>query len=142
TPAIENQVLSQHTEKWDQLTRVAESLAVAMLPWTDSSAPLSQKQEQEKAVIELEMADIKLQTEKKKLAEFNFGLKPRKERYQLKIQRMPAELVHQQVSRHAQLIGILMKENHMSIEEATLAAQSAMKMATSCTQPSRPNLFL
>ncbi|KAG0146030.1 hypothetical protein CROQUDRAFT_93217 [Cronartium quercuum f. sp. fusiforme G11] len=57
TPSIENQVLSQHVEKWDQLNRVAESLAVAIFPCTDSSAPLSQEQEQEKAAIELEMAE-------------------------------------------------------------------------------------
>ncbi|KAH9824961.1 hypothetical protein DFH28DRAFT_1144171, partial [Melampsora americana] len=135
---IINGPISQiHTQKLDRLSQIADNVASHMFPQHEKNF-LSEDDAKKKAKIELDMAAVQLKSEKKKLQQHNFDLLLRREKHNLEMQRYQAEITHEQMTRHAQLISMLMKENNLSLQDATNAAQSvqAMVQLTSTLQSS------
>ncbi|EGG05941.1 uncharacterized protein MELLADRAFT_87591 [Melampsora larici-populina 98AG31] len=124
TSTIEREAVINHGKNMDRLTQLAVNMNTAMFGQPTSQPVLSEEQIQKKSSIEIELADVKLSSER-------FDLDSRKEKHLLEIQQMKAEMEHQQVSRNAQLISTLMRDHNMNIHDAMLAAQQAQAMVQS-----------
>ncbi|KAH9818056.1 hypothetical protein DFH28DRAFT_888743 [Melampsora americana] len=121
---IENEAFAKHGQSMDRLAQVVEKMGTSFYGQQPIRATLSPEEVKKKSKIELEMADVKLSSEK-------FDLDSRKEKHELEMKHLKAELEHQQLARFAQLISTLMKEHNLNLEDATLAAQSAQAMMQS-----------
>ncbi|KAH9807446.1 hypothetical protein DFH28DRAFT_938524 [Melampsora americana] len=116
TPApadnIDNEAFQRHSQKLDRLSQIAENSKL------------------KKSKIEIELAEVKLDSEK-------FNLDARKEKHVLETRQLQAELEHQQIARNANLISSLMKEHNLSIQDAMLMAQHAQMLLTSSSSSSK-----
>ncbi|EGG07688.1 uncharacterized protein MELLADRAFT_85575 [Melampsora larici-populina 98AG31] len=126
--SIQAPVSQQASQALSHLSRLADNVAITMLP---DKPTLNEDDSKKKAKIELEMADVQLSSEKKKLEEHDFNLSSKKEKHLLEMQNYKAELEHQQITRNAQLISMLMRENNWTLQEAMIAAQTAQAMQQS-----------
>ncbi|KAH9822397.1 hypothetical protein DFH28DRAFT_1119364 [Melampsora americana] len=101
---IINSPISQiHTQKLDCLSQIADNVASHMFPQHEKNF-LTEDDAKKKAKIELDMAAVQLKSEKKKLQQHNFDLLSRREKHNLEMQRYQAEITHEKMTRHAQLI--------------------------------------
>ncbi|KAH9807042.1 hypothetical protein DFH28DRAFT_1140619 [Melampsora americana] len=135
---IINGPISQlHSHELGCLSQIVDNVASHMFPQHKKSF-LSEDDAKKKAKIKLDMAAVQLKSEKKKLQQHNFDLLLRREKHNLEMQWYQAEITDEQMTRHAQLISMLMKENNLSLQDATNAAQSvqAMVQSTSTLQSS------
>ncbi|KAH9809546.1 hypothetical protein DFH28DRAFT_1187863 [Melampsora americana] len=108
----EVEIISKRDDKIDRLSSLADNLVSLMFVQKEKSV-LDCDQEKQKAKIEMEMAEVQLA-----------------DHHQLDLQTKRAELEHQQTARNAQLIGKLMKENGLSLQEAMSAVQCATGMSS------------
>ncbi|EGG09016.1 uncharacterized protein MELLADRAFT_84250 [Melampsora larici-populina 98AG31] len=125
---IQAPISQQASQALDTLSRLAGNVASSMLP---EKSTLNDEDAKRKAKIELDLADVQLSGERKKLDEYDFNLSSKKERHMLKIQNFKAEVEHQQITRNVQLISMLMKDNNLSLHDAVSAAQAAQAMQQS-----------
>ncbi|KAH9814045.1 hypothetical protein DFH28DRAFT_1127640 [Melampsora americana] len=124
---INGPVSQLHTRQLDRLSQLADNVASHLFPPPEKTF-LTDDDAKKKAKIKLDMAAVQLKSEKKKLQQHDFDLISRREKHNLEMQRYQAEINHEQISRHAQLISMLMKENNLSLQDAMIAAQSAQAM--------------
>ncbi|KAH9814222.1 hypothetical protein DFH28DRAFT_1083205 [Melampsora americana] len=118
---LEHEAFVKHGQSMERLAQVVESMGSSIYGPNSQEATLTPEELKQKSKIELEMINVKLSTEK-------FDLDSQKEKHQLEMKHLKAELEHQQVARHAQLLGTLMKDHNLNIQDAMLAAQSAQAM--------------
>lgn len=121
---LEEEAFVNHGHSMDRLAQVVENMGASLYGQQPTQAVLSPEEVKMKSKIELEMADVKLSSEK-------FDLDSRKEKHTLEMKQMKAEFEHQQVARNAQLISTLMRDHNLSIQDAMLAAQHAQSMMQS-----------
>ncbi|KAH9820604.1 hypothetical protein DFH28DRAFT_1079446 [Melampsora americana] len=119
--SFEHEAFVKHGQSMERLAQVVESMGNSIYGPNSQEATLTPEELKQKSKLELEMINVKLSTEK-------FDLDSRKEKHQLEMKHLKAELEHQQVARHAQLLGTLMKDHNLNIQNAMLAAQSAQAM--------------
>lgn len=119
-----------HSQKLDRLSQLADNVASNMFPPPQKSF-LTEDDSKKKAKIELDMASVQLKGEKKKLEQHSFDLLSRREKHNLEMQKFRAEIEHEQITRNAQLISMLMKDNNLSLQDAMMAAQTAQAMSQS-----------
>ncbi|KAH9816722.1 hypothetical protein DFH28DRAFT_1220302 [Melampsora americana] len=122
------EIISKRDEKINWLLILADNLVSSMFVQKEKSV-LDGDQEKQKAKMEMAMAEVQLAGEKKKLSLNDFNLNAKRDHHQLDLQTKQAELKHQQTARNAQLIGKLMKENGLSLQEAMSAVQCATGMS-------------
>ncbi|KAH9819144.1 hypothetical protein DFH28DRAFT_1080439 [Melampsora americana] len=115
-------IISRQDIEFDRICHVADKIA-NILPQAPKPI-LDKKQEHKKTTIELKMAEVVLECEKKKLDLYDFDLNVKREHHKLEMQGKRDKLEHQKTARHAQLIGLLMKETNLTLKEAVSAAQS------------------
>ncbi|KAH9813522.1 hypothetical protein DFH28DRAFT_1083387 [Melampsora americana] len=118
---LEHEACVKHGQSMERLDQVVESMGNLIYGPNPQEATLTPEELKQKSKIELEMINVKLSTEK-------FDLDSRKEKHQHEMKHLKAELEHQQVARHAQLLGTLMKDHNLNIQDAMLAAHSAQAM--------------
>ncbi|KAH9812022.1 hypothetical protein DFH28DRAFT_1031840 [Melampsora americana] len=123
------EIISKHNEKIDWLLSLADNLVSLMFVQKEKSVT-DGDQEKQKAKIKMEMAEVQLAGEKKKLNLYDFDLNAKRDHHQHDLQTKRAKLKHQQTARNAQLIGKLMKENGLSLQEAMSAVQCATGMSS------------
>ncbi|KAH9813278.1 hypothetical protein DFH28DRAFT_1096405 [Melampsora americana] len=116
-------IISRQDAKFNCICHVADNIA-NLFPQAPKPV-LDKEQEQKKASIELEKAKVVLEGEKKNLELYDLDLNVKQEHHKLEMQGKWDELEHQKTERHAQLIGSLMKEHNLTLQEAVSAAQSA-----------------
>ncbi|KAH9816234.1 hypothetical protein DFH28DRAFT_891917 [Melampsora americana] len=126
----EDEAMSKHSQKLDRLTSLAENVTTAIFGQQPDKPTLSDEQAKKKSEIEIEMAEVKLDSEK-------FDLDARKEKHLLETMHLQAELEHQKITRNANLISTLMKEHNLSIQDAMIMAQHAQMMSTSTSSASK-----
>ncbi|KAH9820773.1 hypothetical protein DFH28DRAFT_884356 [Melampsora americana] len=119
-----------HSQKLDRLSQLANSVASNMFPPPEKNF-LNEDDSKKKAKIELDMAAVQLKSEKKKLEQHDFDLLSRREKHNLEMLRYQAEIKHEQITRNAQLISMLMKDNNLTLQDAMMAAQTAQAMSAS-----------
>ncbi|KAH9807253.1 hypothetical protein DFH28DRAFT_916176 [Melampsora americana] len=133
TPApadnIDNEAFQRHSQKLDRLSQIAENVTTSMFGQAEKNI-LSEEQVKKKSKIEIELAEVKLDSEK-------FNLDARKEKHVLETRQLQAELEHQQIARNANLISSLMKEHNLSVQDAMIMAQHAQMLLTSSSSSSK-----
>ncbi|EGG05529.1 uncharacterized protein MELLADRAFT_87792 [Melampsora larici-populina 98AG31] len=127
TNSIEHEAFAKHGQTMERIAKVVENLVPNAQQ--SSQSVYSPEEVQRKSKIKLEIAETKLKSDK-------FDLDSRKEKHLLEMKQMKADLEHQQVARHAQMISSLMKEHNISIQEAMLLAQQAQVMMQSTSNSS------
>ncbi|KAH9814743.1 hypothetical protein DFH28DRAFT_1167573 [Melampsora americana] len=94
TPApadnINNKVFQRHSQKLDWLSQIAENVTSSMFGRAEKNI-LSKEQVKKNSKIEIELAEVKLDSEK-------FNLDARKEKHVLETRQLQAELEHQQIA--------------------------------------------
>ncbi|KAH9808373.1 hypothetical protein DFH28DRAFT_1196493 [Melampsora americana] len=118
------------SQKLDRLSQLANTDASNMFPPPEKNF-LNEDDSKKKAKIELNMATVQLKSEKKKLEQHGFDLLSRREKHNLEMLRYQAEIKHEQITRNAQLISMLMKDNNLTLQDAMMAAQTAQAMSAS-----------
>ncbi|KAH9817173.1 hypothetical protein DFH28DRAFT_1157014 [Melampsora americana] len=121
-------IISRQDAKFNRICHVADNIA-NLFPQAPKPV-LDEEQEHKKASIELEKAKVVLEGEKKKLELYDLDLNVKREHHELEMQGKRDELEHQKTARHAQLIGSLMKEHNLTLQEAVSAAQSAAEIVS------------
>ncbi|KAH9807970.1 hypothetical protein DFH28DRAFT_936969 [Melampsora americana] len=122
---LEHELLQHQQASLDRLSRVAESFSMSLAPAGPSTSLLTSEQANTKAKMEIEMASINLETEKEKLAEMKAENEIRKMKRNMELRSLQSELIHQEITRNAQLIATLMNDHNLSREDAIAAAASA-----------------
>ncbi|KAH9815440.1 hypothetical protein DFH28DRAFT_892575 [Melampsora americana] len=125
---MQAEIISKQEAKIERICTMADNIA-NMFPQAPKSV-LDESQAKQKAKIELETAEVMLSSEKKKLDMYDFDLNVKRDHHELEMQAKRAELEHQQTARHAQLISMLMRDNNLTLEEATSAAKAAAGLVT------------
>ncbi|KAH9808990.1 hypothetical protein DFH28DRAFT_1112332 [Melampsora americana] len=113
-------IISRQDAKFNCICHVADNIA-NLFPQAPKPV-LDKEQEQKKASIELETAKVVLEGEKKKLDLYDSDLNIKREHHKLEMQGKRDKLEHQKTARHAQLIGSLMEEHNLTLQEAFSAA--------------------
>ncbi|KAH9817572.1 hypothetical protein DFH28DRAFT_1094396 [Melampsora americana] len=125
---VQAKIISKQEAKIDQICTMADNIANMFLQ--KPKFVLDKSQAKQKAKIELKTAKVMLSSEKKKLNMYDFDLNVKRDHHELEMQAKRAELERQQTARHAQLISMLMKDNNLTLEEATSAAKAAAGLVT------------
>ncbi|KAH9811471.1 hypothetical protein DFH28DRAFT_1085019 [Melampsora americana] len=119
TPApadnINNKAFQRHSQKLDRLSQIAENVTSSMFGRAEKNI-LSKEQVKKKSKIEIELAKVKLDSEK-------FNLDARKEKHVLETRQLQADS--------------LMKEHNLSVQDAMIMAQRAQMLLTSSSSSSK-----
>ncbi|KAH9823322.1 hypothetical protein DFH28DRAFT_880197 [Melampsora americana] len=127
---INSPISRLHSQKLDRLSQLANTVASNMFPPPEKNF-LNEDDSKKKAKIKLNMAAVQLKSEKKKLEQHDFDLLSHREKHNLEMLRYQAKIKHEQITRNAQLISILMKDNNLTLQDAMMAAQTAQAMSAS-----------